>query len=66
MLILEPTRELAAQVDTAFRDYSRFSNLRTAVIYGGVGYGQQLSDLKRGMDILVATPGRLLDHLEQG
>jgi len=66
ILILEPTRELAAQVDVAFRDYSRFSNLRTAVIFGGVGYGQQLSELKRGMDILVATPGRLLDHLEQG
>jgi len=66
VLVLEPTRELAGQVDTAFRDYSRFSNIRTAVIYGGVGYGQQLSDLKRGMDVLVATPGRLIDHLEQG
>jgi ATP-dependent RNA helicase RhlE len=66
ILILEPTRELAAQVDTAFRDYSRFSDIRTGVIYGGVGYGQQLADLKRGMDVLVATPGRLLDHLEQG
>jgi ATP-dependent RNA helicase RhlE len=66
VLILEPTRELAAQVDTAFRDYSRFSNLRTAVIFGGVGYGKQLTDLKHGLDVLVATPGRLLDHLEQG
>jgi ATP-dependent RNA helicase RhlE len=66
VLILEPTRELAAQVETAFRDYSRFSDLRTAVIYGGVGYGQQLKDLKDGMDVLVATPGRLLDHIEQG
>ena len=66
ILILEPTRELAAQVDTASRDYSRFSNLRTAVIFGGVGYGNQLADLKRGIDVLVATPGRLLDHLEQG
>jgi ATP-dependent RNA helicase RhlE len=66
ILILEPTRELAAQVDVASRDYSRFSNIRTSVIYGGVGYGQQLSDLKAGMDVLVATPGRLLDHLEQG
>ncbi len=65
-LILEPTRELAAQVETAFRDYSRFSNLRTVVIYGGVGYGKQLEELKRGTDILVATPGRLLDHMEQG
>ncbi len=66
VLILEPTRELAAQVETAFRDYSRFSDIRTTVIYGGVGYGQQLTDLKRGMDVLVATPGRLLDHIEQG
>jgi ATP-dependent RNA helicase RhlE len=66
ILILEPTRELAAQVDTASRDYSRFSNIRTSVIFGGVGYGQQLADLKAGMDVLVATPGRLLDHLEQG
>jgi ATP-dependent RNA helicase RhlE len=66
VLVLEPTRELAAQVETAFRDYSRFSDLRTAVIYGGVGYGQQLKDLKDGMDVLVATPGRLLDHIEQG
>ncbi|PAW78812.1 MAG: RNA helicase [Verrucomicrobia bacterium Tous-C9LFEB] len=65
-LILEPTRELAAQVETAFRDYSRFSNLRTVVVYGGVGYGKQLEELKRGADILVATPGRLLDHMEQG
>jgi ATP-dependent RNA helicase RhlE len=66
VLILEPTRELAAQVETAFRDYSRFCDIRTAVIYGGVGYGQQLKDLKDGMDVLVATPGRLLDHIEQG
>jgi ATP-dependent RNA helicase RhlE len=66
VLILEPTRELAAQVETAFRDYSRFSNIRTTVIFGGVGYGQQLTELKRGTDVLVATPGRLIDHIEQG
>jgi ATP-dependent RNA helicase RhlE len=66
VLILEPTRELAAQVETAFRDYSRFSNIRTTVVYGGVGYGQQLKELKEGTDVLVATPGRLIDHLEQG
>ncbi|MCE0524111.1 MAG: DEAD/DEAH box helicase [Methylacidiphilales bacterium] len=66
VLILEPTRELAAQVETAFRDYSRFSDLRTTVVYGGVGYGQQLKELKAGTDVLVATPGRLIDHLEQG
>ncbi len=65
-LILEPTRELAAQVETAFRDYSRFTNLRVTVLYGGVGYGKQLQDLKSGVDIIVATPGRLLDHIQQG
>src|SRR5437667_3808694 len=64
-LVLTPTRELAAQVETAFRDYGRFTDLRTTVIYGGVGYGKQREDLKRGVDIVVATPGRLLDHLEQ-
>ncbi len=65
-LILEPTRELAAQVETSFRDYSRFTPLKTSVIFGGVGYGRQNEELKAGPDIVVATPGRLLDHLEQG
>jgi ATP-dependent RNA helicase RhlE len=66
VLILEPTRELAAQVDVASRDYSRFGNLRTTVVYGGVGYGGQEASLKSGTDVLVATPGRLLDFLEKG
>jgi ATP-dependent RNA helicase RhlE len=66
VLILEPTRELAAQVETAFRDYARFTNLKIAVFYGGVGYGRQNDALRNGVDILVATPGRLLDHIEQG
>ncbi len=65
-LILEPTRELAAQVETAFRDLARFTNMRIAVVYGGVGYGQQNDALHKGIDILVATPGRLLDHLGRG
>jgi ATP-dependent RNA helicase RhlE len=65
-LILEPTRELAAQVETSFRDYSRFTNLKTTVVFGGVGYGRQNDELKSGTDIVVATPGRLLDHLQQG
>lgn len=65
-LILEPTRELAAQVETSFRDYSRFTNLKTTVVFGGVGYGRQNDELRAGPDIIVATPGRLLDHLEQG
>ena len=65
-LILEPTRELAAQVETAFRDYARFTNLKITVVFGGVGYGRQNDALRAGTDIIVATPGRLLDHLEQG
>ena len=65
-LILEPTRELAAQVETAVRDFARFTNLRVAVIYGGVGYGKQMDALRTGVDVLVATPGRLLDHIERG
>jgi ATP-dependent RNA helicase RhlE len=64
-LILEPTRELALQVEEAFRDYGKYTNMRATVIYGGVGYGRQRDDLKRGVDVVVATPGRLLDHLEQ-
>ncbi len=65
-LILEPTRELAAQVETAIHDYARFTNLKTTVVYGGVGYGRQTDELRAGTDIVVATPGRLLDHLERG
>jgi ATP-dependent RNA helicase RhlE len=65
-LILEPTRELAAQVETAFRDYGRFTDLRVSVVHGGVGYGKQREEAERGMDIVTATPGRLLDLLEQG
>ncbi|MGA2686254.1 MAG: DEAD/DEAH box helicase [Verrucomicrobiota bacterium] len=65
-LILEPTRELAAQVETAFRDYARFTDLKITVVFGGVGYGRQNDALRAGTDIIVATPGRLLDHLEQG
>ena len=65
-LILEPTRELAAQVETAIRDFARFTNLKVSVVYGGVGYGRQLDDLRAGTDVLAATPGRLLDHLERG
>ena len=65
-LVLEPTRELAAQVETAFRDFARFTNLKTTVVYGGVGYGRQMDDLRAGVDVLAATPGRLLDHLERG
>src|SRR5581483_1181033 len=65
-LVLEPTRELAAQVETAIRDYGRFTDLRTAVVFGGTGYGRQDEALKKGVDILVATPGRLLDQMQRG
>jgi len=56
LLVLEPTRELAAQVETAIRDFARFTNLRVAVIFGGVGYGKQNDALRTGVDVLVATP----------
>src|ERR1043166_6762067 len=65
-LVLEPTRELAAQVETAIHDYGRFTNLRTVVLFGGAGYGKQNQGLRQGSDIVVATPGRLLDHLQRG
>jgi ATP-dependent RNA helicase RhlE len=66
VLVLEPTRELAAQVETAFRDFARFSDIRGVALFGGVGYGAQRHELKRGVDIVVATPGRLLDYLKTG
>lgn len=66
VLVLEPTRELAAQVETAFRDFARFTNLKAAVVFGGVGYGAQREALQKGADIIVATPGRLLDLMQQG
>jgi len=66
VLVLEPTRELAAQVETAFRDFARFTDIRPVAIFGGVGYGYQRTELKRGVDIIVATPGRLMDYLKEG
>jgi ATP-dependent RNA helicase RhlE len=65
-LILVPTRELAAQVDESVRDYGRFLPFRSTVIFGGVSFNRQLGKLRQGVDIVVATPGRLLDHLQQG
>ena len=64
-LILVPTRELAAQVQESFRAYGRHVKLRSTVIFGGVGFNPQATELRRGVDIVVATPGRLLDHVEQ-
>jgi len=65
VLILEPTRELAAQVDEAFREFGQFTDLRTALIHGGVGYGKQRNALHQGSDIVIATVGRLMDFLQE-
>jgi len=65
-LVLAPTRELAAQIGASFAAYGRFTGLRYTVVYGGVGQGPQVRALQNGVDILVATPGRLLDLMEQG
>jgi ATP-dependent RNA helicase RhlE len=65
-LILAPTRELAAQISASFATYGRHTGLRYTVVYGGVGQGPQVRALRDGVDILVATPGRLLDLMEQG
>src|SRR5438552_9910403 len=64
-LILTPTRELAVQVEESFRTYGKYTNLRSTVVYGGVDIKQQLPIVRGGVEILVATPGRLLDHIEQ-
>ena len=64
-LILEPTRELAQQVFQFFESYGKYLDLRVALLHGGVGYGNQRDTLKKGADVVVATPGRLLDHLGQ-
>ncbi len=66
ILVLEPTRELADQVAEAFAEYGEFTGLKVALLYGGVGYGKQTEDLKNGADIVVATPGRLVDHFYRG
>jgi len=65
-LVLTPTRELAAQVEESVKTYGKFLQLSSTVIFGGVGMNPQISRLKSGVDILVATPGRLLDLLQQG
>ena len=65
-LILTPTRELAVQVGESMKTYGRHLRLNVATIYGGAGMGPQVDHLRRGVDILVATPGRLIDHMERG
>ncbi len=64
-LVLGPTRELAAQVYGQFESFGKYSNLQYCLVHGGVGYGRQIDELKKGADIVIATPGRLLDHLEK-
>jgi len=64
-LIVTPTRELAAQVEESVRTYGKYTHLKSALVYGGVGMQPQVDALRRGVDILVATPGRLLDHVQQ-
>jgi ATP-dependent RNA helicase RhlE len=65
VLVLVPTRELAAQVQESVRTYGKYAPVRSTVVFGGVGIHPQIDALKRGVDILVATPGRLLDHAQQ-
>jgi ATP-dependent RNA helicase RhlE len=65
VLVLTPTRELAAQIDESFRVYGKHLNLKRAVVFGGVGQYPQVKALSRGVDVLVATPGRLLDLMGQ-
>jgi ATP-dependent RNA helicase RhlE len=64
-LVLTPTRELAAQVEESVRNYGKYVKLRSMAMFGGVGINPQIDALKRGVDIVVATPGRLLDHVAQ-
>lgn len=65
-LIVTPTRELAIQIDDNIKEYSKYTNIKHTVIFGGVKQGAQVSKLKQGVHILVATPGRLLDLIGQG
>jgi ATP-dependent RNA helicase RhlE len=65
-LVVTPTRELALQIGESFKAYSRYTNIKNTVIYGGVGQNAQTDALRRGVDVLVATPGRLLDLMDQG
>ena len=66
VLVLEPTRELADQLAEAFRTYAAHADISVALLYGGVGYGAQSEALKAGADVVVATPGRLVDHFYRG
>ncbi len=63
-LVIAPTRELAAQIEADLRDLARFTPVRGATVFGGVGMGPQETAFRRGVDVIVATPGRLLDHMQ--
>lgn len=65
-LVITPTRELAIQIAENFTDYSKYTDVKSTVIFGGVGQGPQVNALKKGVDIVIATPGRLLDLISQG
>ena len=65
VLVLSPTRELASQIAESFRTYGKHLGFTVALVYGGVKYGPQMRALAGGIDILVATPGRLIDHLQE-
>ena len=66
VLVLSPTRELASQIAQSFKTYGASSNIRIATIFGGVANRPQVNAMRRGVDCIVATPGRLIDHLQQG
>lgn len=66
ILVLEPTRELADQLAEAFRAYAAHTDITVGLLYGGVGYGKQTEELQKGVDVVVATPGRLIDHFYRG
>src|SRR5690348_17348132 len=66
MLVLAPTRELAGQIAESARAYGQFAGMRVATVFGGTSLGKNRADVARGVDVLVATPGRLIDLVEQG
>ncbi|MBR5875749.1 MAG: DEAD/DEAH box helicase [Akkermansia sp.] len=66
VLVLEPTRELADQLAEAFRTYAKHTDIKVALLYGGIGYGKQTEELQKGAEVIIATPGRLVDHFYRG
>lgn len=66
VLVLEPTRELADQLAEAFRTYAKHTDIKVALLYGGIGYGKQTEELQKGAEVVIATPGRLVDHFYRG